>query len=172
MIGPLGDVEMVSTPEVESSELPVPTPFQFSPRDLFPRFPERPLRPGDTWADTATSSMDMDEIELPVPLPIDGAAQETTIYNYTLAGDTVVDGRTLKKITVTSAASQQGAAEAVGEEFAGDMTSTVEGFVLWDSERGLVAAVDLVRSMHGSVSMMGMSLTMSMAGPSTLRLLN
>ena len=50
VIGPLGNVEMISTPEITGAALPVPISFQFNAVELFPRFPGHPLEPGDTWA--------------------------------------------------------------------------------------------------------------------------
>lgn len=170
VIGPLGDVEMVSTPEVAATDVPVPMPFMFNAQDLFPRFPDRPLQPGDTWADTVNASVDL--AALGVPVPPGGIGGDPAIYSYTLVGDTLVDGRTLRKITVTNVVSAQPTVEEAGQEMAMDVVATVDGFILWDAERGLVAAVDLVRTMDGSMSMMGMSIHMTMAGPSKLRLVN
>ena len=170
VIGPLGDVEMISTPQVAGGGLPMAAPFQFNTQELFPRFPDRPLQPGDTWADTVTASMDL--AGLGVPVPVEGLDEDPTIYNYTLVGDTLVDGGTLQKITLSAAASMQPTVEEAGQEMAMDMVVTVDGFILWDSERGLVAAVDLVRTTEGTMSMMGTSMSMTMAGPSKLRLVN
>lgn len=170
VIGPLGDVEMVSTPEVTAADVPIPMPFMFNAQELFPRFPDRPLQPGDTWADTVEASVDLPA--LGVPVPAGGIGGDPAIYSYTLVGDTLVDGRTLRKITVTNVVSAQPSVEEAGQEMAMDMVTTVDGFILWDAERGLVAAVDLVRTMDGSMSMMGMSIHMTMAGPSKLRLVN
>ena len=170
VIGPLGDVEMVSTPQMTGGGLPMAAPFQFNTQELFPRFPDRPLQPGDAWADTVTASLGLEA--LGVPVPIEGIGEDPTIYNYTLVGDTVVDGRTVQKIALSNVVSAQPSMEEAGETMAMDMVGTVEGFILWDPERGLVAAVDLVRTVEGSMSMMGMSMTMTMAGPSKLRLIN
>ena len=93
VVGPLGDVEMISTPEVTGADLPTSMPFQFNAQEMFPRFPDRRLQPGDMWADTVIESLDLEALGLPVPLP--GMGEDTTIYNYTLLGDTLVDGRTL-----------------------------------------------------------------------------
>ncbi len=170
VIGPLGDVEMVSTPEVAAAEVPIPMPFAFNAQELFPRFPDRPLQPGDTWADTVNASVDL--AALGVPVPAGGIGGDPAIYSYTLVGDTLVDGRTLRKITVTNVVSVQPTVEEAGLEMAMDIVATVDGFILWDAERGLVAAVDLVRTTDGTMSMMGMSIHMTTAGPSKLRLVN
>ena len=170
VIGPWGDVEMVSTPEVTGGPLPVATPFQFNAPDLFPRFPGRPLEPGDMWADTMTSSADLEEVA-----ELSGAGENTTIYTYTLVGDTVVAGLTLHKITVSGVGTMQvsGTEPEAGEEVSQDMTSTVEGFYLWDADRRLVVLADLVRTVDGMMSMGGMgAIAMTGAGPSRMRLVN
>ena len=172
VIGPRGNVEMISTPEIAGGGdgvMPA-IPFQFNAVDLFPRFPGRPLLPGDTWADTMSASADLGALGGPVPMA--GTADNSTIYTYTLVGDTLVDGRTLQKITVSGVGTSQTSGEATGEEVSQDMTNTVEGFVLWDADRGLVAVAELVRTVDGTMSMMGMVVSMTAAGPSSMRLVN
>ena len=173
VVGPLGNVEMISTPEVASADLPMAIPFQFSAVDLFPRFPGHPLEPGDTWADTTIASEDMGAAPaMPGGGELSGTAENTTVYTYTLVGDTVVDGRTFQKITVTAITTMLASADQGGEAVSQDMISTVDGFVLWDTDRRLVAVAELVRTADGTMSMMGMSIAMTMAGPSRIRLVN
>ena len=101
-----------------------------------------------------------------------GSSESTTVYTYTLVGDTLVAGRTLQKITVSGVGTAQTSGEEAGEEISNDMINTLEGFVLWDADRGLVAVADLVRTVDGSMSMQGMAMAMTMAGPVRLRLVN
>ena len=170
VISPLGEVEMISTPEVAGDGVMPATPIAFNAQELLPRFPGRPLEPGDTWADTATASADLGGLDLPVP--VSGTSETTTVYTYTLVGDTVVDGRTLQKITVSGVVTEQPSLEQGGESIGSDMINTVEGYVLWDAERGLVAAVDLVRTVDGSAAAMGTSMSMTGGGRSRMRLVN
>lgn len=161
VIGPLGDTEVKSLPRVAGP----PMLFRFNAHDVFPRFPGHRLEAGDTWADTVTASAD--RISLGA-LP--ATADNTTVYTYTLVGDTVVAGRTLRKIQVSAIGRSQLSREVAGGTVSQDMTNTVEGFVLWDVGRGLVAVLDLVRTVDGSTSMQGRSMPMTMAGPLSLRL--
>ena len=167
VVGPMGNVEIISMPEVTGGPLPVATPFQFNATDLFPPFPGHPLEPGDTWADTVTVTEDLDEVA-----GVSGVAENTTITTYALVGDTMVAGRTLHKFTVSGVGTMQTSAtdEELGEPAAQDMTNTVEGFFLWDADRGLVALVELVRTLDGSMSMQGMAMSMTGAGPSRMKL--
>ena len=168
VIDPLGKVEIISTPEISGDGIMPAMPIQFNAQELLPRFPGRPLKPGDSWADTVTTLADLADL----PIPTTGSGETTTVYTYVLAGDTLFDGRTLQKITVSAVVTDQPTMEEGGEPAGPDMASTLEGFVLWDADRGLVAAADLVRTMDGSMSGMGMSISMTGAGLSKLRLVN
>ena len=172
IVGPLGNVEMVSTPEIAGADLPMAIPFQFNAADLFPRFPGHALEPGDTWADTTSESADMGASGMPGADALTATAENTTVYTYSLVGDTVVDGRTFQKITVSAVGTMQASGDEAGEAISQNMTNTVEGFVLWDADRRLVAVAELVRTADGTMSMMGMTMAMTMAGPSRIRLVN
>ncbi len=170
VIGPLGEVEVISTPEVPGDGLVPPTPISFNAEELFPRFPGRPIGAGDTWADTVVTTEDLAGLDLPIPAG--GTAETTVVYTYTLVGDTLVDGRTLQKVAVNSEMTEQPALDVGGEEVGGDMTNTVAGYVLWDPERRLVVVADLVRTMEGTMQMMGMSMSMTAAGRARMLLVN
>ena len=173
VVGPLGNVQMVSTPEITSAELPMAIPFQFAAADLFPRFPGHPLEPGDTWADTTSESADLGALGMPGGGGLTGSAENMTAYTYTLVGDTVVDGRTFQKITVSAITTVLASGEeAAGDAIAQDMITTVDGFLLWDAGRRLVAVAELVRTADGTMAMGGMSVAMTMAGPSRIWLVN
>ena len=167
VIGTFGNVEMISKPLVTGGGLPGATPFQFNASNLFPRFPGDPLEPGDTWDHTVTAAEDLSEVP-----GISGAAEDATVYTYTLVGDTVVADRTLQKITVSGVGTVQAVGEEAGAEMARDLSNTVEGFIHWDAERGLVAAAELLRTVDGSVSIRSVAMAMTMVGVSRLRLVN
>ena len=167
VIGPWGGVEMISAPMVTGTSIPGATSFQFNLGNLFPRFPGHPLEPGVTWAHAVTAEEDLREVP-----GISGTAEDTTVYTYTLVGDTVVSGRTLQKITVSAVGRLQATGGEAGPAISRNLTNTVEGFVLWDAHRGLVVLAELVRTVDGSVSMRDMATAMTMAGVSRLRLLN
>lgn len=168
VIGPLGDVEVFLMPEISGGGAIPAMPFQFNAQELFPRFPGHSLEPGDIWADTVARSVEASAAGAPLPRT-GGGGSLSTVYTYTLTGDTVVDGRTLQKITVSGVGVMQATGAEVGDQMPGDMATTVEGFFLWDTGRWVVAA-ELVRTMDGSVSVMGMLIPMTMAGPLRLRL--
>ena len=173
-IGPLGHVEMISTPEAAAAAGLPATPFAFVASDLFPRFPGHALEPGDTWADSTTVAEDADAAAAEeLGLAVGGETE--VVYTYTLVGDTTVGGRTLHKITLSGVSTSQ--AEITEAETGGggatDMINTVNGFYLWDADRRLVVLAELVRTVDGIMSMPGMGeMSMTMAGPSSMRLVN
>ena len=126
---------------------------------------------GDTWADTTTSSADLDD----AAAGLTGTVTGTTITAYTLVGDTVVDGKTYQKITFSgfsegeTSADDPGGDPAVGDNIT---TNALEGFFLWDADRGLVAFGEQMRTSEGSMMMMGAPSAMTGAGPSRVRLVN
>jgi len=163
VIGPRGDVEVKSTPTVAGP----PMLFRFNGNDLFPPFPAHRPKAGDTWADTITTSADLISMGA-----FPATADNTTVYAYTLAGDSIVAGRTLQKIQVSAIGRSQFSREMAGGTVSQEMTNTVEGFILWDAGRGLVAVVELVRTVDGSTSMPDRSMPVTMAGPLSMRLVN
>ena len=175
VIGPLGRVEMISTPEIPGADALPATPFAFNASDMFPRFPGHPLQPGDTWADTTTVIDDSADSPDAEALGFVGGGETSSVYTYTLVGDTTVAGRTLHKIAVTGVGTTTSTATEVetGELMSSNMSNTLEGFYLWDAERRLLVLAELVRTADGNMTMPGMGATaMTMAGPSTMRLVN
>ena len=168
VLGPLGDVQVVASAQMTGGGGLISAPFNLNTEGLFPRFPERPLRAGDMWADTVTESVDMSEIEAGMP----GTAGSTGITTYTLVGDTVVGGRTYQKITLSGTITSSADAGEPGGSEMSDMSGSVEGFLLWDPDRGLVALAELVTTNEGSMSMMGDAMAMTGAGTSKVRLVN
>lgn len=146
-----GEQEVVSAPEF--SEMPDLGGFGTGlmslseagglGQELFPPLPDEVVGPGDTWVDTVSQDVDAEGTE----------STTTTTITYTLAGDTVIDGRAMLHITVAS----ETAAEVTIEMMGMSMTTTTEfsttGFVLWDIDRGLVAYAESQRSGSGSVQL-------------------
>ena len=166
VFGPWGAMETISKPMVTGGDLPGPTPFLFNASNLFPRFPGDLLVPGDAWDRTVTAEEDLSEVP-----GISGTAEDTTVYTYTLVGDTVVAGRTLQKIAVSAIGTLR-ASGSTGAQTSQDLTNSAEGFVLWDTNRGLVVFAEMVRTVDGSVSVRDMAGTMTRVGVSRLQLVN
>ncbi len=162
VFGRRGVEEVVSVPNLSGPTAQL-SPFNHIANDLFPRLPDGVMEPGGTWVDTVTWTMDDGTIE----------TTSNTVYTYTLVGDTVVDGRTLRHIAVAGDVSNEGEMVQAGTTMTQSMTGTANGFVLWDAGRGLLAEAFFERELEGSMTVPGMaSFDMSMGGPVRVRLRN
>ena len=95
------------------------------------------------------------------------------MYTYTLVGDTVVDGRTLRHIRVAGDVTNEGAFTQGGTTMTQSMTGSANGFVLWDAERGVMTHARFDRDLEGSMTVPGMaSFDMGLAGPVRVQLQN
>ena len=109
---------------------------------LFPRLPDVWVEPGDSWVDTVT-----------VPAAGEGSSPATTLIStYTLGGDSLVHGLMLVHITVASEVTVEGVGEEPGMPVTGNVTGTVNGSVLWDPERRIVAYAEYHRDFLGTTT--------------------
>ena len=162
VFGRRGVEEVVSVPTLSGPAAQL-SPFNHIANDLFPRLPDGVVEPGGTWVDTVTWTMDDGTIE----------TTSNTVYTYTLVGDTVVDGRTLRQMAVLGDVSNEGELVQAGTTMTQSMTGTAIGFVLWDAGRGLLAEAFFERELEGSMTVPGMaSFDMSLGGPVRVRLRN
>lgn len=160
VFGRRGVEEAVSVPTVGGPAAQL-SPFHHIANDLFPRLPAGAVDPGATWVDTVTWTID------------DGAIKtnSTTVYTHTLVGDTVVDGRTLRHIAVAGDVANEAEFVQAGATITQSMTGPTTGFVLWDTERGLLAEAFFQRELAGSMTIPGMApLNMGFEGPVRVRL--
>lgn len=157
LVGPYSVVEVTSFPEIGA-----PSPmvsFPALPHQLFPSVVPGVVLPGATWTDTATTSYE-GEVD----------ATFSTIADYTLVGDTVVDGRSLLHIAV---AAQVAIELEADEEILSNQSleGSLNGFVLWDPERRLMAYGRFDRDMAGNMTIPGMpTIPLGITGPTVLRL--
>ena len=157
LVGPYSVMEVTSYPEVGA-----PSPmlsFPALPHQLFPRIVPGVVLPGATWTDTATTSYE-GEVD----------ATFSTITDYTLVGDTVVDGRSLLHIAV---AAQVAIELEADEEILSNQSleGSLNGFILWDPQRRLAAYGRFDREMAGNMKMPGMpTIPLGITGPTVLRL--
>ncbi len=104
---------------------------------FFPGLPDRVVAPGDQWVDTLSYEGDA---EL-------GATSESSVIEYTVVGDTVVEGRDLLKISLSGTTESSNSMDLAGTPVAQESTLDVEGHVLWDTEAGVM--FELVRNGRG-----------------------
>ena len=110
---------------------------------FFPGLPGQVVSPGDQWIDTVSYEGDA---EL-------GATSELTILQYTVVGDTAVDGRSLLRIALAGTSKLSSAMELQGMQLAQSSTVDVEGHVLWDVGSGLMFELVKTGAGQGSVEM-------------------
>jgi hypothetical protein len=136
VLGPRGVTEMVAGAlQGADGELPM---WADPTEGMFPSLPSGEIQPGDTWVDTVTGHVAGNE------------SKRVAGYTYTLAGDTVVDGRPHLKVSFS------GDIQLLLDEGGGstdELTGTETGFFLWDVGRGLVARAEVSRSYEGSIEM-------------------
>ena len=159
LVGRYGVVHVALFPEVSGALAPTSS-FPVLPYVLFPRLAAGVVDPGSTWTDTVTASVE-GEVDL----------ASTTVATYTLMGDTVVDGRPLVRIAVTS----EDAIELQGDQQGTLIRQTLEGsangFVLWDPERRLMAYGQFDRDLEGDMTMPGVPpIPVRITGGTVLRL--
>lgn len=171
VLGSLGEVEEASLPTA-SGPVPV-TIFLSLAHELFPDFPEGPVEAGDMWVDTVDASLDESELaDAGIPGVGSFGGGGTTITTYTLVGDTVVAGRTLLHISMTTDGSITAAGEVEGEEVSQDMVNVTEASFLWDPERRIVVAAEVMNTMDGTMTVQDMEMVMTAVRNLSLRLVN
>ena len=143
LVGRYGVVHVASFPEVSGALAPA-SAFPALAYLLFPRLAEGVADPGSTWTDSVTTSAE-GEVTL----------TSTTVSTYTLAGDTLVDGRPLVHITVAADVAIELQADQQGTPISQTIAGSANGFLLWDPERRLVAHGRFEGDMEGDMTMPG-----------------
>ncbi len=155
-----GESEVASFPAV-SGVMAQFSPFEAMGHAFFPRLPDEEVEPGGMWTDTVAWSSEDETTE----------ASSTIVLSYTLAGDTVVDGRTLAKIQVAGDVKTDAKQNQMGMEVSQTASGSISGFILWDEERGIMAGSEAEQTLEGTASVPGMPPTeMSVTGTETVRL--
>lgn len=95
---------------------------------FFPRLPGRAAALGERWTDTIQVEGDQGASSL----------NQTTVVTYTVAGDTLVQGRNLVRIDLTGTVRTSSRGVTMGMDFTQDLSGTLRGWVLWDQGRGLL----------------------------------
>ncbi len=161
VLDPRGVVTVVSTPEIEG---PAGSTAAVAgmPYEMFPRLPGSAADPGDTWVDTVSWSQEVPE----------ATTTTTTVYTYTLAGDTVVDGRSLLKIELAGEVDTKGTVDMGGMAAEQTITGTDTGFALWDMAAGRLHSMKIDRDYTGNMNTPMGAMPMQISGTSHRRLEN
>jgi len=109
---------------------------------LFPRFPGGSVNTGQSWVDTVT-----------IEEAGDFTSSTTTITTYTVAGDTVVDGRALVRLTTSSDIETSSVGEQQGMSLTQVLSGTSTGWMLWDQAASMTFGAFSEAELGGSVQM-------------------
>lgn len=132
-------------------------------RRLFVRLPGRAVAPGTTWTDTVTVSENIGEMN----------SSSTSIVTSTLAGDTIVGGRTMLVIRSDIEGTTRIAGQTQGFEVRQQFQGTSTAVTLWDPDRRAVVERVETGSAAGTMELpaMGMAgIPLTMGSSSTMRL--
>ncbi len=138
-IDAFGHGTLVSTPEVAGSAAQLIRPGGLV-YEFFPRLPGRAVDAGDTWTDTTS-------YELPAA---EGLVTMESITDYTVVGDTVVDGVSLIHISFSSEIDSHAEVSAQGMDVIQDTSGQVTGIYLWDPARGVLVFAESEVNLDGS----------------------
>lgn len=119
-----GDVTVVSTPEIDAAAGQLVPPQQIA-HSFFPGLPGTAVSVGDTWTDTIAYEMGAE-------------GSQRSILEYTVVGDTLVDGSSLLRIAFRGTAEMTQALSMQGTELSQTTNLEMEGRVLWDFQRGIM----------------------------------
>ena len=108
---------------------------------LFPRLPGRAAHPGDTWTDTINYEA----------TPGSSTAKSTSVVTYTVVGDTVAGGHSVIKVAIKATGERSSSGNFAGMDFSQKLTSTSEGWFLWDLQRGLMVEKYVTDDASGSM---------------------
>ena len=122
-----GVVSLVSAPTLSEQAALYFTPLSTA-SSFFPRLPGTAVNVGDSWTDTI-------RVEGSEGV---GEVSASSILTYTVEGDTMVDGRSLVKITYTGTQQSSSSGLIQGMDFNQEVSGTTEGHVLWDMGAGLM----------------------------------
>ncbi|RMH14124.1 MAG: hypothetical protein D6701_11605 [Gemmatimonadetes bacterium] len=131
---------------------------------LLPLLPPDGTAAGDSWSDSIRFSAEADGAE--------------SLYEWkgtlTLAGDTVVDGRTLTKVTFTADVSLVTTGNMQGMDMTQTAAGGESGYYLWDPERRVVVYYETMSDMGGEieVSMAPAPMPLSVVNVVRTRLVN
>lgn len=124
-----GNAEVVSVPALRGTARQMVTPEAVA-HSFFPGLPGTAPTPGMTWTDTVSFETDSGE----------ASTVNRTVMTYTVAGDSLVDGRSFLKVAMEGQGStlQEGATQ--GMSFLQELSGDVTGWFLWDLADGTMYA--------------------------------
>jgi hypothetical protein len=122
-----GSVTVTSVPELTDDASQIFQPLEWA-HGFFPRLSGGAAGVGDQWTDTVT----FEGAQGP------GQVKSVTVLTYTVAGDTVVGGRSLLKLDVAGTSEVTTSGVITGMDYSQTVKGASEGWVLFDMGRSLM----------------------------------
>lgn len=122
-----GVATVVSLPEVSGQAVDFFQPLELA-HGLLPRLPGRAVGMGETWTDTIR----FEGAQGP------GSVSTSAVMTYTVAGDTMVDGRSLLRVGVEGTSRSDASGSTMGMDFTQAISGSLTGWFLWDLNRSLL----------------------------------
>jgi len=122
-----GVATVVSEPQMTDAASQYFQPLPLA-HGLFPRLPGRAAAMGESWTDTIRYEGKQGP----------GSVSAQSVITHAVAGDTVVDGRSLVKLTMQGTTESSASGVITGMDFTQKLSATVTGWVLWDQGRKLM----------------------------------
>ena len=135
-----GAVTLVAQPELTDEASQFFSPIAVA-NGFFPRLPGRGAEVGDQWTDTVT----FEGAQGP------GQVKGVTILTYTVAGDTVVGGRSAVRLDVTGTSEMSSSGVMTGMDFTQTLKGSVNGWVFFDMARSLMVESYADSDVRGSM---------------------
>ncbi len=135
-----GRTTLVSAPELDETTEQFFSPITVA-SSMFPRVPGRAVEPGYMWTDTVNIDGQQGG----------GTVKSVSVLNYTVVGDTVVDGRSLLRFDFEGTVESASAGVTAGMDFTQNASGDASGYVLWDMQRSLVVEMFSEGDMRGSM---------------------
>ncbi len=157
-----GKGTLVSLPQMKGAAESLANPVTIV-HEFFPRLPGNAVQPGATWTDTIQYDASTSE----------GETTSSTVMQYTLVGDTVVDGVSLLHVAFEGTADVVGTGSSEGMEIIQVASGDITGLFLWDPARGVLVLEEATADLTGSVEVPAAGvppMPMALTGRSVARL--
>lgn len=122
----VGDPTVSRRPEVSDEASQMVSGLRLA-HSFFPALPGRAALPGESWVDSVSYSGEDGP----------GVRTEASVLEYTVVGDTVIDGRALLRIDMVGTATISNAMAIAGMDIQQASEMVVTGYVLWDLQSGI-----------------------------------
>jgi hypothetical protein len=135
-----GNATVVSLPDVSGDAVQFFQPLAVA-HSLFPGLPGRAASVGESWTDTVRFEGEQSG----------GTVSSSTVLEYTLVGDTVLDERSLVRLDFQGTSDVAANGVIQGSDFSQSVSGNISGWILWDHQRNLLVEAHNRSDARGSM---------------------